>query len=450
MIGQKKLFARLEKALAQAQGDAAEIVFVGEEKGLTRYANSAIHQNVFENNARIIVRQVIGRKVGVASGNSLVPDDLKRVLDNAYEIARNQPDNPLFPGLPKPARYRAVRSFDDRTARFSPADRARVVKRLIKVSDCKKFMLAGAFSTACGEIAVLNSNGVRAYQPLSTAGINIVAMSDTSSGFAAGLSRQVNKLDFDLLARRAVDTCDRAQNPRSVEPGDYEVLLQPAAVAELLEWMTYIGFGAKAFREKSSFLSGKIGRRIMSPLITIADDAYDNDAMAFPFDMEGVPKKKVPLITKGVAKGVVYDSYYARKDRVKSTGHAFPADENTDGPLPLNLVMAPGKTPREKMIEKVKRGILVTRFHYINGFIDTPKAVLTGMTRDGAFLIENGDIVGGIKNLRFTDSMTRAFGTAVAVSREQELVESWWSSVGCIRAPALHLGSFRFTGKTGF
>ncbi|NMC43328.1 MAG: hypothetical protein GYA46_05360, partial [candidate division Zixibacteria bacterium] len=117
MIGQKKLFARLEKALAQAQGDAAEIVFVGEEKGLTRYANSAIHQNVFENNARIIVRQVIGRKVGVASGNSLVPDDLKRVLDNAYEIARNQPDNPLFPGLPKPARYRAVRSFDDRTAR---------------------------------------------------------------------------------------------------------------------------------------------------------------------------------------------------------------------------------------------------------------------------------------------------------------------------------------------
>lgn len=450
MIGREKLFMRLEKAMAQSKGEATEILFVGEEKGLTRYANSAIHQNVHENNARIVVRLVTGKRTGVASGNSLVPDDLRRVLDNAYDIACNQPDNPQFPGLPKPARYRPVDSYDERTARFSPADRARVVKRIIRISDRKKFTLAGAFSTGCGEIAVVNSNGVRAYQPLSTAGINIVAMSDTSSGFAAGLSRRVDEIDFDLLIRRAVDTCDRAQHPRSVEPGEYEVLLQPAAVAELMEWMNYIGFGAKAFREKTSFLSGKIGRKIFSPLISITDDAYDGDAMAFPFDMEGVPKKKVALIDKGVARGVVYDSHYARKDRVTSTGHAFSADESADGPLPLNLVMAAGKTPREKMMAKVKRGILVTRFHYINGFIDTPKAVLTGMTRDGAFLIENGEIVGGIKNLRFTDSMTRAFATAVAVSRERESVESWWSSVGCIRAPAVHLGSFRFTGATGF
>lgn len=450
MIGQEKLFARVEKVLAQSKGDATEILFVGEEKGLTRYANSAIHQNVYENNARIIVRLVLGKKIGVASGNSLVPDDLKRVLDNAHEIARNQPDNPKFPGLPKPARYREIQSFDDRTARFSPTERARIVKKIIKVSDRKKFTLAGAFATGCGEIAVLNTNGLRAYQSLSVAGINIISMSDTSSGYASGLSRHVDDIDFDLLVRRAVDKCDRAQNPRSVEPGDYEVLLEPAAVAALLEWMNYIGFGAKAFREKTSFLSGKIGKKIVSPLITLSDDAYDSAAMAFPFDMEGVPKKKVVLIDKGAAKGVVYDSFYALKDRTKSTGHAFPSDESTDGPLPLNLVMAPGKTPRDKMIEKVKKGILVTRFHYINGFIDTPKAVLTGMTRDGAFLIENGEITGGIKNLRFTDSMTRAFGTAVAVSRERELVESWWSSVGCIRAPALHLGSFRFTGKTGF
>ncbi len=342
-----------------------------------------------------------------------------------------------------------MESFVDSTARFSPADRARIVKKIIKVSDRKKFTLAGAFATSCGEIAVLNTNGVRAYQPLSVAGINIVAMSDTSSGYAAGLSRHVDDIDFDLLVRRAVDKCDRAQNPRSVGPGDYEVLLEPAAVAELLEWMNYIGFGAKPFREKTSFMAGKIGRKIVSPLITLSDDAYDSGAMAFPFDMEGVPKKKVVLIDKGVAKGVVYDSFYALKDRTRTTGHAFPPDETADGPLPLNIVMAAGKTPREKMIEKVKRGILVTRFHYINGFIDTPKAVLTGMTRDGAFLIENGEIACGIKNLRFTDSMTRAFGTTVTVSRERDLVESWWSSVGCIRAPALHLGSFRFTGATG-
>jgi predicted Zn-dependent protease len=449
MIGQEKLFARFEKALTRSKGDAAEILYIGEDKGLTRYANSAIHQNVYENNTRVFARLAVGKKVGVACGNSLVPGDLTRVLDDAYEIARNQPDNPHFPGLPKPAAYRNVDSFDNRTARFSPADRARAIRKIIKLSDRRGFAVAGAFATGCGEIAVLNTNGVRAYQPHSAAGINIVAMSDTSSGYAAGLSRHVDDIDFDLLARRAVDKCDLGQHPRSIEPGDYEVLLEPAAVAALLEWLTYIGFGAKAFREKTSFLSGKIGRNIVSPLITVSDDAFDSNAMAFPFDMEGVPKKKVMLIDKGVAKGVVYDSAYAAKDRRQSTGHAFLPDETADGPLPLNVVMAAGRTPRGKMIGNIKRGILVTRFHYINGFIDTPRAVLTGMTRDGAFLVENGEIAGGVKNLRFTDSMTRVFGATVAVSRERELVESWWSSVGCIRAPAVHLGSFRFTGTTG-
>ena len=125
-------------------------------------------------------------------------------------------------------------------------------------------------------------------------------------------------------------------------------------------------------------------------------------------------------------------------------------DDASAGPLPLNIVISPGKTPRAKMIDKIRKGILITRFHYINGFIDPPNAVLTGMTRDGTFLIERGEIVGGIKNLRFTDSMLRAFSSAVAVSKESELVESWWSSVGCIKAPAVHLGSFKFTGKTEF
>jgi len=450
MIGKEKLFKQLEKALAVSPADETEIVYIGNQSGLTRYANSAIHQNVFENNSKIYFRTVFGKKIGVASTNSLVLSDLKKTLHNSCEIARTQPENPNFPGLPKPAKYREIDTYDEKTAKFSPNQRARVVKKIIKAADKEGFTLAGAFSTTRGEVAVINSKGVRAYQPITAASINMIAMSDTSSGYAAGLSRKVDEIDFDLLANRAVDKCRRSQNPKSIEPGEYEVILEPAAVGSLLEWLNYIGFGSKAFQDKTSFIAGKIGKRVTSDQITIYDDGLDNTSVAFPFDFEGVPKKKVKFIEKGIARGVVYDRVAAFKDNTKSTGHALTPDSSGQGAIGLNMVMASGKAPRNKMIEKVKKGILITRFHYINGFIDTPNAVLTGMTRDGTFLIENGEIVTGIKNLRFTDAMMRAFGSVAAISRETELVESWWDAVGCIRAPMLHLGSFKFTGKTDF
>lgn len=450
MIGKEKLFAKLEKVLAQSKADQTEIVFIGTESGLTRYANSAIHQNVFENNGRIYFRTVLGKKVGVASTNSLGAAELKKTLENSFEIARNQPENPDFPGLAGPASYREIDTFDDKTAGFAPMDRAKIVKKIIAIADAKKFTLAGAFSTSAGEVAVVNTKGVRAYQPVASASINMIAMSDTSSGYAAGLSRKVEKIDFDKLAETAVEKCSRSQNPQAVEPGDYEVILEPAAVGALLEWMSYIGFGSKAFLEKTSFMAGKIGDRITSELITIYDNALDTTSIAFPFDFEGVPKKKVTFIDKGVARGVVYDRATALKDKTKSTGHALTPDNSGEGAVALNLVIAPGTAKRAEMIGKVKRGILITRFHYINGFIDTPNAVLTGMTRDGTFLIENGEIKHGIKNLRFTDSMLRAFGSALALSKETKLVESWWDAIGCIKAPTIHLGSFKFTGKTEF
>ena len=450
MIGKEKLFNRLEKTLARSRADETDVVFTGTESGLTRYANSEIHQNVFENNTKIIFRSVIGKKVGVASTNSLNTDDLKAALANSYEIAMNQPENPDFPGLPGPAKYREMDTYDEHTAKYSPLDRAKTVKKIIAAADDRGFTVAGALSSGRSEIAVLNSKGVRAYQPASHAAVNIISMSDTSSGYAAGLSRRVNDIDFDMLAGRAVSKCDIAQNPKDVEPGEYEVILEPPAVGELLEWLNYIGFGSKSFEDGTSFLAGKIGKKITSEMITISDDALDQKSIAFPFDFEGNPKKKVTFIDKGTAKGVVHNRMSAKKEGVRTTGHALPPDESAEGALGLNMSVVPGKAARSKMIEKVKKGILVTRFHYINGFIDTANAVLTGMTRDGTFLIENGEIVSGLKNLRFTDSMLRAFGTAVAISKETELIESWWSSVGCIKAPVLHLGSFRFSGKTSF
>lgn len=450
MIGKVKLYAGLNKILAQSRADETEIAYIGTESSLTRYANSAIHQNVYENNCRIIFRSVIGKQIGVASTNSLVPADLKKTLDDSYEIALNQPENPHFPGLPKPAPYKKIKTFDQKTAAFSPRDRARVVKKIIAIADRKNFTVAGALAIYTGEMAILNSKGVRAYQPVTSASVNIIAMSDTSSGYAAGLSRKIGGIDFEALAHRAVEKCELSLNPKSIEPGDYEVILEPSAVGSLLEWMSYIGFGSKSFQEKTSFLAGKIGQKITSGMITLYDDGLTPGSIAFPFDFEGVPKKKVKLIERGIAKGVVYDRMGAFKDKTRSTGHALTADSAGEGAIALNLIMAPGKVKRDKMIEKVKKGILITRFHYINGYIDTPNAVLTGMTRDGTFLIENGKITGGVKNLRFTDSMLRAFGSAVAISKETALVESWGIGIGCVTAPTVHLGSFRFSGKTEF
>ena len=448
MIGQSKLFAKLEKVLASSKADQTEIVYVGDQSGLTRYANSYIHQNVFENNAKIFVRSALGKRVGVSATNSLLPVDLRTALANSIEIARQQPENPDFPGLAKPAKYADLDTFDETTAKYTPMARARGVKKVIAEATRKGFTMAGSFTTSCGEIAVLNSLGVRAYQPFTTASINMIAMSETSSGYAAGLSRRVEDIDFSALARKAVDKCHRAQNPIALEPGTYEVVLEPPAIAEMMEWLNFVSFGSKPFLQGTSFLSGRIGRKITSDQITIYDNGLENKSVAFPFDFEGVPKKKVVFIDKGIIKGVVHDRASAFKADTRSTGHAVTPDDASQGAFALNLFIKPGIVPRAKLLEKVKRGILVTRFHYINGYIDTRNSVLTGMTRDGTFLVENGEIKGGIKNLRFTDNVMAAFKTVKAMSKETERVASWWSAVGCMTVPAIHLGAFKFSGKT--
>lgn len=450
MIGKEKLFKRLAAALEHSTADETEIVFIGEESGLTRYANSIIHQNVHENNSRIIFRTALGKRVGVASTNSLIDSDLKKTLEDAIEIARSQPENKQFPGLPRPAKYKRLVTFDKATANYSPMQRARAVQKVVAEASKHGLTMAGAFSTSCGEIAIVNSHGVSAYQPVTAASINMIAMSDTSSGYASAYSRKVSDINPGTLAKTAVEKCLLSQNPQAIEPGEYEVILEPAAVAEMFEWLNYIAFGSKPFQQGTSFLAGRIGRKITSEKITVYDDALDGKSIAFPFDFEGVPKKKVILINKGIARGVVYDRLSAVKSKTRSTGHALPANEAAQGALGLNIVLATGKTPRAKMISGVKRGILVTRFHYINGLIDTRNSVLTGMTRDGTFLIENGQITCGIKNLRFTDSIMRAFKSTIAISREAHLVNAWWSAIGSISAPTIHLGSFRFSGKTDF
>jgi PmbA protein len=449
MTGREKIVKLLKTVLSESNVKQAEAVFIGSDYGLTRYANSAIHQNMADQNNNILFKVAIDKKVGVASTNILEPEAMKRACLNAAMIAERAKPNPNFGGFAKGAKYKKLNGYFDVTARVTPAKRAAVVKKICDRASKKGLNASGALTTSSSEIAVVNTNGLVAYQPGTSGFINIIISSDDSSGYAQGLSRRFDRIDFDSLADRAVNKCLLSRNPQTLDPGQYDVILEPAAVANLLEWLSFIAFSANPYHEKTSFLSGKKGKKIASSSLSIYDDGLDTGGIAFPFDFEGVPKKKVFFIRKGLGGGPVYDLGAARKYKTRSTGHGMPPG-SAGGAMALNIHVASGNKPLGKMLSSMKKGILVTRFHYINGFLDTPKAVLTGMTRDGTFLVENGKIVSGIKNLRFTESMARAFGNIVAISRESELVDSWWSDIGCIKAPALQIKNFNFSGKTEF
>ncbi len=449
MIGKDNILNLLNTILKKSKADQTEAVYIGGENGLTRFANSAIHQNVSERNGRVYFRAVLGKKIGVASTNSFIKEDLEKTLGNATEIARNQKENPDFPGLPTKQEFTKLDTYFEKTARFSPTQRAEAAKKIFDKTKTLHLTAAGSFSTGDSEIAVVNTNGVACYQPLTSAYINLIVMGDNSSGFSDQLSRDVDKIEVDNLAEIAIRKCEGSKDPKDLDPGEYQVILEPSAVAALVEWMNYIGFGSKPFQEGTSFLSNRIGQKIMAENVTMYDDGTEESGIAFPFDFEGVPKQKVMLIEGGMAKGVVYDSISAHREGKKSTGHAFPPG-NAEGTFAMNIFITGGDSSLDKMIESVKRGILVTRFHYINGLLDTTNALLTGMTRDGTFWVEDGKIKHGIKNLRFTESMLKAFSNVSQISQERKVVASWWDDVGCIVAPAMLIDNFKFTGKTEF
>jgi predicted Zn-dependent protease len=449
MTAKDKIFSLLDPIIKKSPADQTEAVVINGQAGLTRYANSTVHQNVFEVNSRIYFRVALGKKIGVAATNILSKEGLKKALEDATTIAKNQRETSDFKGLPGKSPYKKMRTYFKKTASFSPRQRAEIIKTIFEKAGKYNLTVAGAFSTGESEITVINSNGVACYQPVTSANISMTAMSDNSSGYADGLARNVDDLDFDQLAETAIRKCLDSKDPQELQPGEYTVILEPKAVAELLEWMNYIGFGAKSFQDGTSFLSGKIGQKIMGGNVSIYDDGNDDQSMAFPFDFEGVPKKKVFFVRNGVAKGVVYDTLTCVKDKTKTTGHALTPD-TAERALGLNLFVKGGDSNLKKMVGATERGILITRFHYINGLIDTNNAVMTGMTRDGTFYLENGTVKHGIKNLRFTESMLKAFSNVEQLSRQRKLISSWWSDVGCITVPAMKVNNFRFTGKTSF
>ena len=442
LLGKDRVFETLRQALAHSKADQTEVTLGVGRSGLTRFAGSAIHQNVAERNAGLSVRAVLGRKVGFASTSSLSAASVVETVEKAFEFARNQHDNPDFVSLPGPKVAAACPAmFYESTVGFGPAQRAEGAGAVIDEAVKRGAEAAGSFSTSVLEFGVVNSLGAQAYAARTGAGLSTVITAGTGSGMASRVSMDVEEIAAAEVGREAADRAAASKDPVGVEAGEYDVVLLPYAVGEFLDSLAYVGLGALAVQEGRSFMCGKFGERICGEQISVWDDGLDPRGIVMPFDPEGVPKQRVDLIVNGVAKGVVYDSYTAHKEGKESTGHST-GGSSTFGPYPNNLFIAAGTSSVDEMIASVKRGLFVSRFHYVN-VVHPIQTVITGMTRDGTFLIEDGKITKPVRNLRFTESVLRALSNVELVGRDLLLL-------GSARVPAMKVRGFRFTGVTEF
>ncbi len=435
------------KALDYADGSEAEILVSASENALTRFAENAVSQNVSRRELGITIRIVQGKRSARVTTNRVDEKSLTEAFEHAKSLLPFQKESPDILPLPEPQAIQTNPAFEESTAQVHPEARAQVV--LQGIEGCKKASLraAGVCSTGWSAVAVANTNGLLCSHKDTSSTFGISAQSEDSSGWAEASSRDFGKIDIAGLIEVAIEKAQSSRNARSFEPGHYTVVLEPAAVTDFLEFMGWFGFGGLGFVEGRTFMAGKLGQKMFGENISIVDDAYDLSQRSLPFDFEGFPRQKVTLIENGVAKAVVHDRVSAKKANAETTGHALPQPSG-EGAMPFNLMLAPGDSSVEEMIASTKRGILVTRFHYTN-VIDPMELVLTGLTRDGTFLIENGKIAAPLKNLRFTQSILEAMKAVEAISRERITMLSEWG-MGAYTVPALKISRFNFSSETGF
>jgi predicted Zn-dependent protease len=379
----------------------------------------------------------------VASSNRLDDDGLRRLAETAVAIARNSAELDDWGGLPEPTPIvDQPAGWSEATASATPEQRAAGVRAVIAAADAAGVRAFGSFSTSTEHLALANSHGIRAAQQRTAAQLLTVTMAaEGGSGYAEQAGVDVGTIDAAEVGREAADKARASQNPVAVEPGDWSVVLEEYAVVDLLSMLAFMGFSALAVQEERSF--AEPGKVIGSELVTIVDDASEPGAMPMAFDYEGVAKQRVVLVERGVCRDVVWDAQTAARAGRQSTGHGLPAP-NSYGPFPLNMVMSPGATERSALVGEMERGLLVTRFHYTNP-VHPKLAIVTGMTRDGTFLVEDGRLVGPVRNLRFTQSYLAALAGTVAVGRERRTVRG---DFGGVLVPPVRIEGWTFTGAT--
>jgi PmbA protein len=444
LIGPDEVRDVAAAALEVGGGDGVEVLFFHDWGGLTRFAESAIHQSTWREDTALRVRVVSENRVGIASSNDFSKDGAVRAARSALEMTQVAVPDPLFPGLAPPAPVPDVDRFDPETAATSPERRSEAVAMLVAQLG-GGFHAAGAVETTAGEVALSNTEGQFCYASSTQAQVTtVVSGGEGGAGASEQTSARMAEVDAERVGRAAFAKARDSQRPVDAAPGRYDVVLEPLAVSTLVGFLAYIGFGGRALAEGRSPFSHKAGQRIAAALISIYDDALSPDTLGLPFDFEGTPKRHVDLVRDGVFLGGVHDRRSAKMVGAESTGHALPPP-NPDGPFPLNLFLATGDATLEDMIAGVERGLFVTRFHYSN-VVSPMETTITGMTRDGTWAIENGRIAQPVKNLRFTQSIVEALSNADMVGRESQIAGEFFFAAS--RVPALLIRNFNFSGAS--
>jgi predicted Zn-dependent protease len=404
-------------------------------------------------------RVVVGGAVGIASANSLEPADLRRLLADARAAAEVSLPNREWPGLAEPASIGEPRSFDRATADADAMSQAAPIREIAAAAKARGMRGAGTHQLELTEDAVANTNGAAAYAPTTMAYLRALVLTEAGgSGWAEDLGSSTGALDPRGIAERAIEKAALDHDRTQLEPGDYEAVFEELAVAEVLRFMSLTGLTGQTLRDGRSFMAKdagsnaetRFGEQVTGPLFSLWDDALDPRSIATPFDVEGTPKQRVPLVEKGVARGVVHDRQSAKWFGTTSTGHAADARRYSVGGHAGNLTMAGGDATREQLIASVKKGVLITRFHYTNT-PDPKRAAMTGTTRDGTFLIEDGRITRALANVRYRMSALDLFA-GIDLLGKQRLVRDWWSSNGmgsivCL-APPVKVARATITGSS--
>ncbi|MGD2156554.1 MAG: TldD/PmbA family protein [Anaerolineales bacterium] len=450
MITKQEAQDLTHKVLQRCGSDPAEVVLVARDDVLTRFANNTIHQNVAELDLNLVLKVFVDGSVGTATTNRMGPDDWDALIARARQNAAASPEEPDHPGLADPAEFPDLQAYDQAAAEFAPKARAEQVGGVCRAAEQQGLNASGAFSTGVRFVAVANSRGLFAYHRGTHADFQTVVMAEDASGRAQASGWRLHDVPVENVGREALRKAANGRDPQNIEPGAYTVVVDPYVTQDLLYMLDLYGMGALSVLEGRSWMNERIGERAMSPLISIWDDGLDLNGLPQPFDYEGTPRQRVDIVTQGVVQAPVHDRRTAQKMGQASTGHAIsslvPTFMRTFGPLAFNLFMAPGEASLEEMIASTERGLYITRFWYTR-LVHPSDCVVTGMTRDGVFLITDGEISHPVKNLRFTQSYVEALNNVEAVGNETLLLAEGDGRM-LFRVPALKIRAFNFTGST--
>jgi PmbA protein len=438
------IFDHVQHAVRALGVAEVEAILSASSSALTRFANNAIHQNVAERTGNLSVRVQIDGRTARATTNRLDDNSIREVVEESVALTRLQEPDPGLLPMAETAPGPELERWSADTARAKPSERAQIVAEAIALVEAAGQTAAGIYSTSAGVTAILNSRGVFAYYPETMANFSITAMAADSSGWAKGSACSHHELDPAAMARTAAAKAQASLEPLELPPGPYTVILEPAAVLDLVGQM-FGDFSATAIADGRSFLRDRMGAKLFGGNVTIYDDAYHPLQSGAPFDGEGLPRRKLALVDQGVVRDVTYCRQAAHAAGVEPTGHGFPLP-NEDGEAPMNIVIAGGDTPLEEMIASTARGILVTRLWYIRE-VDPYEKIMTGMTRDGTFLIEDGRIARGVRNFRFNQALPEMLSNVEALSPS---VRASGEEAFDMVVPAMKVRGFHFTEVTRF